>query len=76
MLLVSFLLQIEIQFIDFIANEIQPSIIGRNARGTRAEMRIEYLITRLGILLEQPFIECNWLLCRMNLSRHSIAHLE
>ena len=54
--------RLEIVGIKLGACEVKASIVTRDGDGPASEMRVKYLFPRLRVVVEQPFVECYWLL--------------
>ena len=66
----------EICFVYLTRCQAETQIVARNTDWTTSKVRVEYLVTVLGIVVKQPSIQRNWLLCRMEtpVFRRSLRH--
>lgn len=55
----------EICFVYLARCQAETQIVARNTDGTTSKVRVEYLVAVFGIIVEQPSIQRNWLLCRV-----------
>ena len=76
MVLKPHLLHVEIFFPDFIAHKIKAGIIGGDAGGATAQMRVKNLESRLCIVFENPLVQGNWLLRGMDFIARPVVKLK
>ena len=55
----------EICFVYLTRCQTETQIVACNADGTTSKVRVEYLVAVLCIVVKQPSIQRNWLLCRV-----------
>ena len=71
----------EIRFVYLTRCQAETQIVARNTDWTTSKVRVEYLVTVLGIVVKQPSIQRNWLLCRVETPvfrralRHTLVNL-
>ena len=81
MLFQSFNSLFEICFVYLTGCQSKTQIVARNAYWTTSKVRVEYLVAVLCIVVKQPSIQRNWLLCRVETPvfrralRHTLVNL-
>ena len=69
-------LLVEIFFADFIAHKIKPGIVGGDAGGATAQMRVKNLESRLCVVFENPLVQGDRLLRGMDFIARPVVKLK